>query len=654
MRPDDAVNAPSPAVTPTTVDSPPPEAQSPATAEVTSPPAKDDSASAFGTFRGRVIDAVTRKPLREFSVHFFGTQATKVGDEAPGEQTFHSADGRFEWQYLPPGSWTVTINANGYQRFNLSGLLLSRGAVAPEVVLPLRPGHTLHGRVYDEGTGTAIVSASISFRESDMGRFKGNWRMRAHASSEQDGSFVLDGVPPGRITLMINASEHADRELDVIVSKETASLEIGLFAGGTIAGRITAADGTAVAGTAGLLNVDGGFGGASPTGPTGEFVYRNLAAGRYELSAQGEGGSVTQQIVLAENQRIEGIVLVLGVGHSIRGVVTGLRPEDLQRVAIIVRHDGDTGMPFGSDIRINDHGAYVVRGVRPGRVFVTADVNSRRQMTKTIAMPAESDATVNFYFPPGSRLSGRITRASKPLARAWLDPRPAVEQPESSYGTSTSEEGEYVLEDLADGEYTIVVGDYKSRPVQISGNTVFNIDIPAAQLSGSVHEVKGDVPIVGVGVDICPVEPDSVRNRQRDQSDDFGKFELTGLEPGDYLLTVYKPGYEMFRKRISYESPIAGMTVRLREDTGVEVSVREAGNDQPLREVYVREKIGDRDGSGLRLNLDDNGVGYIPDALAGSTLSISANGFANAEIAGWGGQRLDLHLERENARAQSK
>jgi hypothetical protein len=97
----------------------------------------------------------------------------------------------------------------------------------------------VHGRVYDDASGAGIAAASIAFRESDIGRFEGNFRSRVRVTSEKNGSFVLEGVPPGRVTLEIGAQDYAGRELDIVVSDETSPLEIGLSTGGTIAGAAT-------------------------------------------------------------------------------------------------------------------------------------------------------------------------------------------------------------------------------------------------------------------------------------------------------------------------------------------------------------------------------------------------------------------------------
>jgi protocatechuate 3,4-dioxygenase beta subunit len=471
--------------------------------------------------------------------------------------------------------------------------------------------------------------------------------MRQQATSAKDGTFVLDGVPDGRLTLSVYAPDHGDRELDVVVNEATGPLEIALSAGGTLAGRLTAADGvTPVAGAIGLFNLDEGFGSTRRSGPAGEFSYEHLAPGRYQLTGHAQDGNVSREIVLARNQHIEGIVLALGVGRAIRGVVRGLNADDLKHLAISLRTDDAAGSPY-SEVRVDERGGYVLRGVKPGRAQVVAEVTMRRQLVKTVDVPPDSDVTLDFDFPAGARLSGRVTHGGQPVARVWISPRPAVEQPIYNYGTATSNDGTYAIENLANGEYVLFVGDFKSKPVQVSGDTVFDVDVPLAQLAGRILEEGGKAPVVGAVVEIWPTEPDPSRSRRGDRSDHFGQFGLAGLEPGQYLLTAYKPGYEMFRRQIAYEKPVPDMTIRLQQDPGVEIRVRAADTGKPVSEIYVIELIGERNGSRLVVPLDAEGAGYIPSALEGSKLSFAASGFAQAIVESWSGQQLDLKLVRE-------
>jgi hypothetical protein len=645
LRPDETTHAPQPSVHSTPAEQPPMQSRS---VEATSDTTAPESSSASGaTFRGRVMDAVTREPVREFELKLSGAPPT-----APVVRNFHADDGRFAWQGLPAGRWGVTAEANGYQRFVLGGLELVKGKTTTEWVLLLDRGHTVRGRVYDQASQAGIASATIVFREANTGRYDGNWRSRPQFKSSKDGSFVLKGVPPGSITLNVSASDYAGRELDLVVGDDTAPLEIGLASGAVIAGRLTAADGvTPIQGYAGLFRIDQDLSGYSvPTAETGEFSFRNVGPGRYKLTGQSAGSSATREFEVTDNDRIEGVVLALGVGRVIRGTITGLRPAELKLVSIWWQRPGELGLgpAFAA---ANERGEYELRGVKPGRVQVMADVSMRRQLSRTVDVPANADVTVDFDFPRGARLSGRVTHLGKPIARVYLSPQPAKEGKVYNYGASTSATGDYVIEDLTPGEYVIWVGEaYRSRPVQVAGDTVFDIDVPRPQLAGRVLEEGGKVPIVAAQVVVWSAETTASPIRLQDGADALGRFELAGLEPGDFMLIAYKPGYEMFRDRISYASPVADMTIELRRDVGVEIRAHDAAG-RALPHVYAMEMIGERNGAYLQVNLDERGVGQIPRALAGTTLTFRAGSYVPQVIPAWDGRSLDLKFVRDKSAA---
>lgn len=110
-------------------------------------------------------------------------------------------------------------------------------------------------------------------------------------------------------------------------------------------------------------------------------------------------------------------------------------------------------------------------------------------------------------------------------------------------------------------------------------------------------------------------------------------------------VSIYKPGYEMVRERITYGSPITNMTTRLRQSSGVEVKAQATETGRPRRELFVIEMLGNGTrGIQLRVRLDENGVGSLPSALAGSTLNIHGSSATPAVIREWNAQPLDLKL----------
>ena len=636
-----------------------PVAEAPATPPaIEAPPAPEepapDSSASFGTFRGRVIDAATREPLREFELTFLGSAETKVGYEAPGTRKFSANDGRFEWQYLPPGSWNVTADAPGYRRFIVEGVRLVKGEPTAEIVVPLTRGNVVRGRVYDEATNAGIVAARISFRDAGTGRYQGDWRTRSFATSDKDGSFVLNGVPAGRVRLEVGASEYAGREVDIVVGNETKLVEIGLSTGAMIAGRLTAADGvTPVTGRAGLEDLDDRSAALSRTGPAGEFEFRNLHPGSYRVVGRGpRGGTATREFAIAGNERIEGVVLALRTGRTIRGTVTGLSAEDLKRVEIRAQRDG--GLAGDDPATANERGEYELRGVQPGRVYVVADVPSRRQVSQTVDVPADSDVTVNLVFPRGVRLSGRVTQRGQPIARVSVAPRSSVLNDNLFvFSTTTSANGEYVIEGLPVGEYFIRIDGYRTRSFKLAGDMVFDIDVPAAQLAGRILEENGTVPIVGAGLDLWPADAGGEWIRLFDHADRLGRFAVAGLEPGStFTFTVYKPGYELYREQIRYATPVHDKTIRLRRDPGVALQAVDAATGKPLQELYVSEMIGDKNGLSLTVPLDEQGLGYIPGGLAGATVAFWTQGYVSQTVSAWDGDRLDLKFVRGTDEAQ--
>jgi hypothetical protein len=637
LRPVEVANDPVPQSAPASAAEQPAATPSPTLAE----PAPDPAIKG-GTFRGRAIDAVTREPVKEFEVQLRPAEANPARRAEPIAKTFQSGTGRFSWNDAPVGAWSVSVAARGYQRFQLPNLSIASGAATPEVLLPLLRGYTLKGRVFDESSRAGIGSARITFRERHVDRLSKEARARDPVTSKEDGSFVLDGVPAATLTLTVSAKEYAVSEVDVVVDEKTPTVEVGLSTGGSISGYLTAMDGSPVAGSAHLNNVDQRMGFIRETSEAGEFAFKHLQAGRYRLTGRADRGTVSQEIVLVHNQRVEGIVLALGNGRSIRGAVRGVQPEQFKEVFILLRSDAKRET-FTS--KLDDQGAYAMHGVPPGRAHLEAHVSMNRELGKTVEVPADADLTVDFDFARGVRLSGRVMRAGAPVSGATVWAFPAEEEASSVNRATTSAKGTYEFESLVEGEYRVSVdaGAGVVRRVKVSGDTVLDIDVPSTQIAGRVLEDDSTVPIVGAGIHVVGAKADPWI-RVYKESDHFGQFEVTGFDPADILISVYKPGYEMFRERITYGSPVNDMAFRLRRSSGVELRIQGADGGKELRNVFLSEKIGDSDGIGLWIRLDENGIGSIPSALAGSRLSLTIPGHVPAVIDKWDARPLDLRV----------
>jgi len=630
---------PAPANMPTRqVVEPEPEKVEPATvdaAALSAPaqPSAPPSAIATG-FHGRIIDAVTHQPVKEFEVQLIRVRREGHTEGAPISRNFKSATGSFSWTDVAEGTWRAAVSAHGYQQFNLDDLQISTEKLTHEFVMPLLRGFAVRGRVFELSTGAGVVEASISFRP--VGAEEDFSKRRSHTKSKQDGSFTLDGVPGGDVVLTVDAREHAPRVVEVFVDEKTPPQEIAVSVGGTIAGTVTTAVGAPVNGSINLLGP--GMNLFIDTGEAGQFSYKHLRPGRYRVSADTSAGNTSQDVTLGQDEIKEGIVLTVEAGRSVRGMVRGLRPDQLDKVYIVLHSDEKRG---SFSAHADQQGAYALNGVPAGRAVIAA-LGPGRQFEKTVDVPADQDVALDIDFPAGARLSGRVTKAGEPVVgkNVWM--RPVEDKSDTLYRSSTSEDGQYEIEALPPGDYFLRADEDVSRRITMAGDAVLNIDIPSVQLSARVVEDGGSVPLAGANVYVRGSAPETARVRGDKQTDDFGQFAFTGIEPGEIVLMVYKPGYEMYREKIAYSSPITNRTITLRKSAGVEVRVQPATRRFRSGFTITQSFPGNDYVIDLWMPLDREGVGHVPSALAGTMLQIGRFSGKPIVIEEWDGQPFEL------------
>jgi hypothetical protein len=604
-----------------------------------SAPSASPSDPNAATFRGMVIDAVTRQPVDEFEVHLNWVVPDTDTDTRivppPISKSFRSASGRFSWTGLKAGTWRPAITAPGYQPFNLAKLQLLPARATRDITMPLRRGYAVRGRIVEQSGGAAVVGAYVSFRP--FGTEEDTSRHIPYAQSKADGSFFLDGLPGGDVILVVTDQQHAQRLVTITVDERTPPQEVALSTGGTIAGTVVTAKGTPVKALVSLIGAGmDGFGAESSE--TGQFVFEHLRAGRYRVSVTTEAGRTTHDVTLGEDEINQSVDLMLDAGRSIRGMLRGLPPKHLHRVQVVVRHVSKPGL-----IRavIDPQGAYALNGVAPGNAVLTVSGPSL-QFEKLVVVPADEDVTLDIDYPSGARISGRITQGGKPAGDKTVKMRAAAEKWEVLYRTTTSADGQYELEGVPPGDYFIRADKDIIRRITVVGDDVLNIDIPLVQLSAQVVEDGGAVPIVGASVYVRGSAPETAFILSGGETDDFGRFALTGIEPGEIVLTVYKPGYELHRQKMIYSAPSTNQTIALRKSDGVEVKMKPGKRPLPRGFTITQSVPGSEHAMDLWIPLERSGVSHVPSALIGTTFQIGRFGGEPIVIEHWDGQPFEL------------
>ncbi|HEX9689169.1 MAG TPA: carboxypeptidase-like regulatory domain-containing protein, partial [Thermoanaerobaculia bacterium] len=163
-----------------------------------------------GTIRGRVEDAATNRPVSDFTASYADARGQLAGGVrvvmglGEREKGFQSPDGSFELADVPPGKWGVRVSSPGYRPAEVSGIEIAEGETKEGVVVALKKGAVISGRVLDPRRGTGVPNASVSWTEgSDASRMGAAMGVLARldgvgasaATTDADGRFRFDGLP---------------------------------------------------------------------------------------------------------------------------------------------------------------------------------------------------------------------------------------------------------------------------------------------------------------------------------------------------------------------------------------------------------------------------------------------------------------------------
>ena len=604
-----------------------------------------------GLFRGHVLDARTGRPLTSFRIAFYHPSDGPIMTTVyPGTRTFDAPDGRYQWHDMLPGRWTFRVETKGYQPLDVVGLVVRPGSSTEDFALQVERGRTLRGSVVDKSTGRAIRAATVSYALS--GVQPGDLKLeppRPSVTTGADGRFVLDDLPTAKLTLDIIAPGYATASL-LVAAHAVPEIRVALGHGASIAGDLVTDDGTTPqAGSVRIFNALSRISVERPTDANGRFAATQLLPGRYFVrGVTSESVTPDLEVVLAEDQQVEGLVLAAYAGRTLHGQVSGLLPGESGEAVInltVTRMDSKSGI-FASiaNRRVSAKGttgSFVVHGIPAGKVTVMVMTALGRTLMKAVEVRGDEDPAVDFDFSSRGRVTGAVTRAGESVCCVQLSAQP--EEGQSLHGSADTDAfGRYVFEGLAEGAYRISVMDQRAhrfytRLVRVSGDTTFNFEVPVLSVSGRVVDADTGKALSDVEVGL-----ESRRSSIYATTDYQGNFLIADVAPGGYYLSSRKRGYYADAEpRVSVDGSVSGLTVELHDATvGVEIRVFDAETSLPMTGVQVSVL----EGFSGTVELDENGVGHLPASFIGRDLEFSNFEHAPATVKAWDGAPLVLQL----------
>ncbi len=460
---------------------------------------------ATGFVAGVVRDARTSNPIAEFEIAQFEGELTALQPWHRDQFTRHSEPaGRFRVRRAAIGPVTVVARARGYTEAALvagarDGSGGSAGEPETEVVILLEPGSAVEGFVADAG-GNPIEGASIF-----VGPVPDEWvRAQAIAArSDGEGRFEIPSVAAEATELSAYHASFAPATVPLSAAR-SAPVRFLLRSGASIAGTVTAG-GEPRGGCWVSVSCQGsGGGGGHASDENGHFRFDGLPEGAASVNAgfQSEGAiwrnrSLMVELVAGETRTVNFEFLAGTATLEGQVIADGV---DLGNATATVAIESEGGSetcarPLSAD------GTFRFEGLLAGKGSVNittgSETNRMRQQGAAIELVPGLVLRKEIRFSGGATISGRITGtegAAKVFAaahRGEVEIRTLTQEVLSTLETKIAavmqigKDGEYILEGLEAGTYTLLVAASDS---EILGSG----DLARLRLATSIVTVGGE------------------------------------------------------------------------------------------------------------------------------------------------------------------
>ncbi len=481
------------------------------------------------SIEGLVVKAATSEPLNKAWLTL-----RKLDGREPLHITSTDARGRFVLRDLEPGQYRLWVERKGYVRHeygqraaNRPGtiLTLAPGQHLRDVVLRMIPTGAISGQVYDEdGEPTAGVRVQALRYVYVRGHRQA---LQAAAAITNDlGDYRLYGLAPGRYYVSATYTP-GPRTL--------------------------------------------GIGHAKVAGRTGESLPEEGYAPTYYPGTNNPNRAIPRQLNAGDDVRGVDFTLLPTRTVRVRGRVSSTvigRPGNGARIWLMPRESGMRGALFRNQTVVGGpQGAFELRGVTPGSYLLRAKwFEEGRIYTARQALDvgnADIDG-INLLLAPGADLRGRVRTEGNPQfksagLRVLLEPRDDPEM--GSASVSVKSDGTFVLNNLGSNVYDVTLTgtpeDFYLKAARLGSDDVLErglivssgpppgslelvLSSAGARIEGSVLDGEQEA-FSGATVVLVP----ETRHRDRSKlyqvttTDQYGRFTLRGIPPGDYKLFAW-------------------------------------------------------------------------------------------------------------------
>jgi len=497
---------------------------------------------------GRVLGP-DKKPVPGAVVNLTRTQSGGIGNQAfkmiMRDSDNADDDGFFLFDNVSPGQISLSGVASGWQEAKLDGVEVPQGKDVSDLEIPLKAGSVVAGRVLGPD-GRPAIGARVGLVKDDPEPMRLDGVV-----TDGDGNYRLEGLVPGTFSVEATHDDFVRTVKEIAARAGTNKLDLQFEGGQEVAGSVTDAAGTPLAGV--LLSLDApgrGWGGPEAhSSADGGFKFLGVGDGDYSLRATREGFAPLDQEVKVHvsGKPVAGLKVALGTGAAIAGTISGVAPETLPSVEV----RAFDGRGNDATATVDRQGAYKLSGILPGTWNVTASIASTGQQTRgQVAVETGSpEARLDLQFGGGLTLSGHAVQGDQPVKGAVLYAR-GTNVDHSGWGR-TDADGAFRMEGLEPGTYTVELRVWETglsydQSVDLTASKDVTLTVPTAKVVGRIVDGADRRPIAGVTLTLGHAGENAAVGAimaRGATSDLNGRFELANVSDGDWTINAAKTGY---------------------------------------------------------------------------------------------------------------
>lgn len=562
---------------------------------------------------GRTVDQ-DGKPLSQVMLFVLPADLMSAQMEGSLQPTtaVSDAEGLFRIEGVPPGAIELHAMSLGRPQVVLKNLEVRPGQDLTGVEVVLAAGAVVEGRVLS-AAGEPVVGAEVQL--VDVESF-------FPATSDGDGHYRLEGVPPGMRTLQADHGSYRSiqRQLEVRMGSNALDFTFDEEDGThRISGRVVDQEGAPVANAHVYVEREIGYSDplSSMSAADGSFTLSGALDGTYWIYASKAGFARSRdgQTVVVSGRAVDGVEIRLGRGGSIVGRILGLEFTQLSEVTVEIAFNEQSG-------QVMPDGTYRIDHVEPGEVRVVASLSggARQAEGDVVLEPGVAEARLDLEFGKGFILTGRILINGEPAKGERLFLMHAT-KPSTRWGQA-DHEGRFRFDGLSGGDYRLDLINRRSgfpeREIEISADRDLLIELRTGSISGRVLDAAARRPLANATILATPGEAEG--ETEEATTDSRGVFVLRDVAEGRWKLEASLSGYAPADTEVQVVAGTAvdGVELALQPAEGLTLEIlHPAGTPPAAVGIWVLDPAG-RPVSSANLPVGEGGRVQVPDVATGA------------------------------------